>query len=99
MVARYLNYGRYLKGLDARPVPPVLFINSVFSRDNSEEVFNEVVRPELARLNPAPKTHLVMVDGSSHLYTEADGADFPLGMTPVAAKLFDDAVRGGFFLA
>jgi len=98
LVARYLNYGHYLKDKDAPPVPPVLFINSCYSRDNSEEVFNEVVLPMLANLNPAPKTRLVIVDGSSHLYTEADGDSLPLGMAPVAAKLFDDAVRGGFFL-
>jgi len=99
LVARYLNYGHYLTGKEARPVPPLLFVNSCYSRDNSEEVFNEVVLPMLADLNPAPKTRMVIVDASSHLYTEPDGDGLPLGMAPVAAKLFDDAVRGGFFLA
>ncbi len=97
LVGRYLDYGRYLKGPDARPVPPVLFVNSCYSRDNSEEAFKEVILPMLGRLRPPPRTHLVVVEASSHLYTEADGDDLPLGMTPVAAKLFDDAVRGGFF--
>ncbi|MDH3239772.1 MAG: hypothetical protein OEO83_03815 [Alphaproteobacteria bacterium] len=97
LVERYLDYGRYLRGPEARPVPPLLFVNSCYSRDNSEEVFNEVVLPQLAGLDPAPKTRMVIVDASSHLYTEADGADLPLGMAPVAAQLFDAAVRGGFF--
>ncbi len=98
LVERYLNYGRYLTGPAARPVPPALFVNSCYSRDSSEEVFREVVLPMLARLDPPPKTHLVIVDGASHLYTEADGEDLPQGMAPVAAKLFDDAVRRGFFV-
>ena len=98
LVERYLDYGRYRTGPDARPVPPALFVNSCYSRDNSEEVFNEVVLPMLAQLDPAPQTRMVIVDASSHLYTEPDGDDLPEGMAPVAAKLFDDAVRGGFFL-
>ncbi len=98
LVERYLDYGRYLTGPGARPVPPVLFVNSCYSRDNSEEVFNEVVLPMLARLDPPPKTHMVIVDASSHLYTEPDGIELPLGLAPVAARLFDDAVRGGWFM-
>lgn len=99
LVERYLDYGRYREGPDARAVPPLLYVNSRYSRDNSEEVFREVVLPMLAALRPAPRTHLVMVDASSHLYADPDGPELPLGMAPVAAKLFDDAVRGGFFLA
>lgn len=98
LVERYLDYGRYRRGGDARPVPPLLFVNSCFSRDNSEEVFNEVVLPMLAGLEPAPKTRMVIVDASSHLYCEPDGAGLPQGMAPVVAKLFDTAVRGGFFV-
>jgi hypothetical protein len=99
LVERFLNYGRYLRGGGARPVPSILFVNSCYSRDNSEEVFNEVVLRQLAGLKPAPKTRMIIVDASSHLYTEPDGADLPLGMAPVAARLFDTAVRGGFFAA
>ena len=98
LVERFLDYGRYLRGPNARPVPPVLFVNSCYSRDNSEEVFDEVVLPQLAALDPRPKTRMVIVDASSHLYTEPDGANLPLGMAPVAAQLFDTAVRGGFFV-
>ncbi len=79
-------------------MPPALFVNSCYSRDNSEEVFNEVVLPMLGQLDPPPKTRMVIVDASSHLYTEPDGDGLPQGMAPVAAKLFDDAVRGGFFV-
>lgn len=98
LVGRYLDYGRYREGPGARPVPPILFVNSRLSRDNSEEAYREVVLPALARLDPAPRTGLVMVDAGSHLYMEPDGAELPLGIVPVAASLFDDAIRGGFFV-
>lgn len=98
LVARYLDYGRYRTGPDARPVPPVLYVNSRLSRDNSEEAFRGVVMPMLAALDPAPRVHLTMVDAGSHIYMEPDGPKLPLGIAPVAAKLFDDAVRGGFFV-
>ncbi|MGY9004826.1 MAG: hypothetical protein ACKVJQ_01815 [Alphaproteobacteria bacterium] len=98
LVERYLDYGRYLTGADVKPVPPSLFVNSCYSRDNSEEAFREVILPMLAELRPAPKTHLIMLDASKHIYMEPDGEDLPLGMAPVAASLFNDAVRGGFFL-
>jgi hypothetical protein len=97
LVDRYLHYGRYREGPDARPVPPILFVNSRYSRDNSEEVFRAVVLPMLARLDPAPRTRLVMVDAGSHIYMEPDGPRLPLGIAPVAASLFDAAIQGGFF--
>ena len=97
LVDRYLGYGRYQEGPGARAVPPILFVNSRFSRDNSEEVFRAVVLPMLARLKPAPRTRLVMVDAGSHIYMEPDGPRLPLGIAPVAASLFDDAIQGGFF--
>lgn len=98
LVERYLDYGRYRRGAGVPPVKPILFVNSRYSRDNSEEVFRAVVIPMLRALDPAPKVRLVMVDASSHLYCEPDGEALPLGLAPVAAKLFDDAVRGGFFV-
>ncbi len=98
LINRYLDYGRYRTGPAARPVPPVLFVNSCYSRDNSEEVFNEVVMPELRAMVPPVKTRLVMIDASSHLYMEPDGDDLPFGMAPVAARLFHDAIQGGYFL-
>ncbi|MFT5539984.1 MAG: hypothetical protein ACI82H_001510 [Alphaproteobacteria bacterium] len=98
LVERYLDYGRYRQGPGAVPVPPILYVNSRLSRDNSEEAFRAVVLPMLAKLKPAPRTHLVMVDAASHIYMEADGPKLPLGMAPVAAKLFDDAIKGGYFV-
>lgn len=98
LVARYLDYGRYRVGPQARPVPPILFVNSRLSRDNSEEAYRGVVMPMLAALDPAPRVHLTMVDAGSHIYMEPDGPNLPQGIAPVAAKLFDDAVRGGFFV-
>jgi hypothetical protein len=98
LVERYRDFGRYRQGAGERPVPPQLFINSRYSRDNSEEVFREVVLPMLAELKPAPRTHLTMLDAGSHIYMEPDGPDLPRGIAPVAAKLFDQAVRGGFFV-
>jgi len=98
LVERYLDYGRYREGPGAQAVPPILFVNSRLSRDNSEEVFRAVVMPMLGALKPAPRVHLTMVDAGSHIYMEADGPKLPQGIAPVAAKLFDDAVRGGFFV-
>ena len=97
LVERYLDYGRYRTGKNARPVPPVYFVNSRLSRDNSEEAFSAVVIPMLKALRPAPQVHLTMVDAGSHIYMEPDGPALPMGIAPVAAYLFDEAVRGGFF--
>lgn len=93
LVARYLGYGRYMEG---PPVPPALFVNSRYSRDNTEEAFRKVIMPMLGALTPPVKTRLVMLDAAGHLYYEPDDG-LPLGIAPVAAKLFDQAVRGGYF--
>jgi hypothetical protein len=94
---RYLSYARYDEGPNARPLPPMLFCNSKDSRDNSPEVFAEVIVPMLEAVRPKPKVRVVHFQAGVHMYgTPEDG--LPMGILPAVVKLWDDAIMGGFCL-
>jgi hypothetical protein len=97
LTERYLGYARYDEGPGARPLPPMLFCNSKDSRDNSPEVFAEVIVPMLEALRPKPKVRVVHFQAGIHMYgTPEDG--LPMGILPAVVKLWDDAIMGGFCL-
>lgn len=96
LVTRYRGYCSYDERPGARPVPPIFYINSAFSRDNSFEAFDGIVLPMLAALRPAPKVRLAMLGAGTHIYYKPE-PDLPLGLCPVAAQLWHDAVTGGFY--
>lgn len=95
---RFGSYPCPLTGPDALPVPPILFTIAKDSRDHNIDVYREVVLPEFAKLDPAPKTALTQLGAGVHNYWKPE-AELPAGITPVAAKLNHDAIMAGYFLA
>jgi hypothetical protein len=95
LVQRYVGYAYYQEGPKARPVPPMLFCNSFDSRDNSPEVFAEVIVPLLAKLKPAPRVRVVHFGAGVHMYTRREDG-LPLGIAPAVAKLWNDAIMNGY---
>jgi hypothetical protein len=93
----YLGYTRELSGPGAKPVPPTLFLITKDSRDHSPEVYREVIIPKFKAMRPAPKIALTRLGAGVHTYhTPEDG--LPLGVAPVVAKFYHDAITRGFYL-
>jgi hypothetical protein len=97
LVAHYLGYPYPQTGPGAKPVPPVLFVISKDSRDHSPEVYQEVVLPMFAKLNPAPKVRLTRFGAGVHTYQKSE-PDLPLGIAPSVAEFYVRAIQEGFFL-
>jgi hypothetical protein len=97
LVDRFLGFTRELKGPGMKRVPPFLFVISKDSRDHNPAVYAEVIIPAFARMNPAPRTAVTRMMAGVHTYTKAEEG-LPLGIAPPAAKLYDTAIRSGFFV-
>jgi hypothetical protein len=96
LVKRYRNYCYYDLSEEAKPVPPILYINSHNSRDNSPEAYNEIILPMLAELRPAPRVSVTQFGAGTHVYYKPE-PDFPLGITPAVAGLFHQAITNRFY--
>jgi hypothetical protein len=96
LVEHYRGYGRYDERPGAKPVPPILYINTNHSRDNTPEAFNGVILPMLNELDPAPRVWLITLGAGTHTYYSA-GEDLPAGMVPLVAQIFSTAIDEGFF--
>lgn len=96
LVDRFLGYGRYDERPGAKPVTPIFYVNSAYSRDNSPEAYSEVVLPMLAQLKPAPRVRVTQLQAGTHIYYRPE-PDLPQGLAPPVAKLWHDAIHGGFF--
>jgi hypothetical protein len=97
LVARYLGYPYPQTGPGTKPVPPVLFVISKDSRDHSPEVYQEVVLPMFAKLDPAPKVRLTRFGAGVHTYQKSE-ADLPLGIAPPVAEFYVQAIQAGYFV-
>lgn len=97
MVERYIGYTRELSGPGVKPVPPVLFGITKDSRDHSMEVYQEVILPCFAAMDPAPKTHLVHYMAGVHGYTSKE-KDLPMGIGPALIQVWHNAITGGWFV-
>ncbi|MDC0033940.1 hypothetical protein OAJ57_05215 [Alphaproteobacteria bacterium] len=97
LVQKFLGYGRELKGPNTKPVPPVIFCVSKDSRDHGVESYKTLVMPMYAEMNPAPKTSLVHFQAGIHSYWNSL-EDLPVGIAPSVAKLWHEAVTGGYFV-
>lgn len=95
---RFVGYTRPLTGKDAKPVPPTLFLITKNSRDHSPEVYREVILPAFRAMKPAPKIALTRLGAGVHSYATPED-DLPLGVAPVVAQFYHDAITGGFFQA
>jgi hypothetical protein len=78
-------------------VPPVLFCIAKDSRDHSPEVYEEVVLPMFAKIDPAPKVRVTRWGAGVHTYQKAE-PDLPLGIAPPVIEFYVRAIQEGYFL-
>ncbi len=93
----YLGYTRELSGPGVKPVPPTLFLITKDSRDHSPEVYREVIIPKFKAMRPAPKIALTRLGAGVHTYATPEEG-LPLGVAPVVAKFYHDAIIKGFYV-
>ncbi|MDE0059431.1 MAG: hypothetical protein OXP07_15020 [Defluviicoccus sp.] len=97
LTQRYVGMGRELSGPGARPVPPLLFGITAYSRDHTAEKYRDIVVPAYRAMNPAPKIAVVQFGAGIHSYW-APEEDLPMGTLPAVIRLWEDAISGGYFL-
>ncbi len=97
LVKHYQGLPYPLTGPGTKPVPPVLFIIAKDSRDHNIDVYREVVLPEFAKIDPAPKVQVIQFGAGVHTYNKAEPG-LPLGIVPAAAQVYHDAIARGYFL-
>ena len=97
LVKRYTGYIRELSGPGVKPVPPLLLGLAKDSVDHPYQVYQEVVLPMFAAMNPPPKVRVVQFDAGVHGYTKAE-KDLPQGIAPAVTKLWHDAIVNGYYL-
>ena len=97
LVSRYVGMGRELAGPGARPVPPLLFGITAYSRDHTAEKYRDIVVPAYRAMSPAPKIAVVRFGAGIHSYW-APEEGLPMGTLPAVIGLWEDAISGGYFL-
>ena len=97
LVRHYKNFTRELSGEGARPFPPAILGTAKTSRDHSPKIYQEVVLPMFAAMDPPPKVSWVRFGAGIHTYDEMSEPDLPLGIAPAVAQLWYDAIMGGYY--
>ena len=95
LVDDYISLTREKPG--AKPVPNVLFGISINSRDHSPEVYEDVILPMFAAMDPAPLTTVTQFQAGQHYYSSPEPG-LPHGIAPAVFASWDSAIRGGYFL-
>ncbi len=90
-------YCGWTSGPGVKPVPPTLFLITKDSRDHSPEVYREVIIPKFKAMRPAPKIALTRLGAGVHTYATPEEG-LPLGVAPVVAKFYHDAITRGFYV-
>jgi hypothetical protein len=98
LVKRYHDLTRELSGPGVKPLPPLLYGIAKGSRDHTPERYRDVVLPALAAIDPPPKARLVVFQAGVHGYEKAED-NLPRGLLPAIVKLWDDAIKGGYYVA
>ena len=98
MVDRYVGYLRELSGSGTKPVPPLLSIITNNSRDHTVSIYQNVYMPAYAAMRPTPKVRVVHFDAGTHGYNGPEEG-LPLGVAPVGALLWHEAITGGYYTA
>ena len=98
LIEHYVGLKRELKGRGIKPVPPIIFQITAFSRDHSREVYEEVIIPLFNKMDPAPKVSLTQYPFGTHGYMNGEIIEgVKLGVGPAVFQQWDDAIKGGFF--
>jgi len=99
LVDHYVGMTRELSGPGVKPVPPVMFQISAFSRDHSRAVYEEVTIPMYEAMNPAPKYSLTQFMAGKHGYMARDDEfGLPSGIGPAVFLQWDEAIKSGWFI-
>ena len=98
LAAQYRGYCHELRGPDARRVPPILLSICKHSRDHTDEAYRDVVTPMFAAMDPAPKVNVVRLGIGTHGYGKPEEG-LPMGLVPSVAKMWHDAIMGGYYVA
>jgi len=99
LIDHYVGFTRELRGPGVKPVPPVMFQISAFSRDHSREVYEEVTIPMYKAMDPAPKYSLTQFMAGKHGYMARDDElGLPFGIGPAVFKQWDDGIKSGWFI-
>ena len=97
LIKRYVGYCRNIEGPGVKPVPPLFLGISKDSRDHTAKIYQEVVVPMFAEMKPAPKVRVVRFDAGVHDIMRPE-KDLPMGTAAAVVKLWDDAIKGGYFI-
>ncbi len=97
LIEQYVGYSRELRGVDIKPVPPVIFGMALASADHTPERYQQVTLPMFAAMDPPPKVRLVEFKAGTHGYSSPE-PDLPMGTFPAVAKLWYDAIINGYYL-
>ena len=98
LIDHYVGLTRELSGPGVKPVPPVMFQISAFSRDHSRAVYEQVTIPMYQKMDPAPKYSLTQFMAGKHGYmAEDEEAGLPMGLGPAVFLQWDNAIKGGWF--
>jgi hypothetical protein len=97
LVQQYVGYSRELSGPGVKPVPPVLLGVAAFSADHDPERIKSITLPMYGAMKPPPKIRLVQFKAGVHGYTDPEPG-LPRGVLPATAKLWHDAIMGGYFM-
>lgn len=97
LVATYLGFTRELRGVDAKPVPHVLFGISAHSRDHQPAVYQDVILPMFAAMEPAPLATVTCFEAGGHGYAQPE-TDLPMGIAPAVFAYWERAITDGYFL-
>ncbi len=99
LVRHYIGFTHELRGPDVKPVPPVMFQISAFSRDHSREVYEAVTIPMYRAMNPAPKISFTQFMAGKHGYIAPDEQlGLPYGIAPAVYLQWDAAIKSGWFV-
>ena len=96
LVRQYKGYTRELSGEGVSPFPPAILGTALSSRDHSPKIYQEVVLPMFAAMDPAPKVHLVRFGAGVHTFFASE-RDLPLGVAPAVAQLWYEAIMEGYY--
>lgn len=97
LVAHYIGLTRELTAVGGKPVPNVLFGISLNSGDHKPAVYEEVILPMFANMDPAPLVTVTHFQAGTHGYVDPE-PDLPMGIAPAVFQSWDDAIKGGYFL-
>jgi len=96
LVRQYKGYTRELSGQGVNPFPPAILGTAHSSRDHSPKIYQEVVLPMFAAMDPAPKVHWVRFGAGVHTFFASEPG-LPLGVAPAVAQLWFEAIMEGYY--